>query len=97
MQLLLTRYSSLAVKISGYTDLTGNPDYNLDLSIKRAAAIGRQLSALGVDCKRIFLAGFGTGNPIEGTKGESLINRRVELNIAPNEKLVWKHSKSLCN
>lgn len=97
VQMLLARDSSLSVKISGYTDLTGNSEYNYDLSLKRAASIGRQLSALGVDCKKIFLAGYGAKNPVEGTKGESLINRRVELNIAPTEKLEWAHSKALCN
>ena len=97
IQMLLINDSSLAVKVSGFTDLTGTRDSNEELSVKRAAAIGKQLSGLGIDCKRIYLVGYGTKFPVEGTKDESLVNRRVELNIAPKEKLVWAHARYLCN
>ena len=80
---LLGRDTSLVVKVSGFTDLTGSKAYNYDLSLKRAAAIGKQLSAMGIDCRKIYFSGYGSESPVESARHESLANRRVELNIAP--------------
>jgi len=96
VQMLLVKDSSLAVKISGYTDLTGANDYNYNLSLKRAVAIGELLNTVGIDCRRIYLSGYGASSPIIDTKQENLANRRVEMNIAPNEKLKLSHAKTLC-
>jgi OOP family OmpA-OmpF porin len=80
---LLNRDTALAVKVSGFTDITGLKAYNDDLSIKRAQAICSRLIALGIDCRKIYYSGYGSQAPVKNTTGGSLANRRVELNIAP--------------
>jgi len=92
---LLSRDTSLAVKVSGYTDAVGTKAYNLELSLKRAEAIGKQLNGMGIDCRKIYIDGYGSESPVENS-AESLMNRRVELNIAPSKNLQTPGTQSFC-
>jgi len=77
-----------SVKVTGHADRIGTEDYNLDLSLRRAGAVGDYLSQnAGIDARSIELAGKGESEPLvgcEGTRGAALLeclapNRRVEL------------------
>ena len=77
-----------SVMVTGHTDRIGTEDYNLNLSLRRAGAVGDYLSQnAGVDAQSIELAGKGESEPLvgcEGMRGAALLeclepNRRVEL------------------
>ena len=65
----------------GYTDNAGSPEYNKDLSRRRADAVKRSLTALNVPDSRIAVAGFGEEKPIadNATEEGRAQNRRVEI------------------
>ena len=76
----------LTLVISGHTDNTGSPEYNLTLSRKRAANVKAYLISQGVSADRVKIEYYGVTRPIasnqtvEGRK----MNRRVELEIVKN-------------
>lgn len=69
------------VRIEGYTDSTGNPDDNLQLSRDRAQSVADMLVDLGIDEKRIKVIGYGDQYPVEVNASERgrAQNRRVEI------------------
>jgi len=74
---------ALKIEISGHTDDTGTPEYNLGLSDRRAASVTDYLSAHGVSPDRMTARGYGLTQPLatnETEKGRA-INRRTELKI----------------
>ena len=76
----------LTLVISGHTDNTGSPEYNLILSRKRAASVKAYLISQGVSADRVKIEYYGVTRPIasnqtvEGRKK----NRRVELEVVKN-------------
>jgi outer membrane protein OmpA-like peptidoglycan-associated protein len=79
---LLTANRSLRVSVVGHTDNQGKPDYNLDLSRRRAAAVVRELtSKYGVAADRLSSFGCGFYAPVASndTEDGKAKNRRVEL------------------
>jgi outer membrane protein OmpA-like peptidoglycan-associated protein len=69
------------VRIDGYTDATGSPDYNVELSKRRAEAVKILLVNEGVSEDRLTTRGFGAADPVgsnETTDGRAN-NRRVAL------------------
>lgn len=73
-----------AMRIDGHTDSTGSEQYNNELSFSRAVEYAMHLVAKnGVDPSRVFVKGFGEGNPIadNGTAEGRKQNRRVELMV----------------
>ncbi|WP_308437952.1 OmpA family protein [Comamonas sp. JC664] len=71
------------VRVEGHTDNRGNPDYNLDLSQRRADAVVHYLMSKGVARERLEAKGFGPAQPIadnDTTAGRAK-NRRVEFKI----------------
>lgn len=69
------------VRIEGYTDSTGDREDNLKLSRDRAQAVADVLTDLGVDEKRIQVAGYGQEFPVDANASERgrAQNRRVEI------------------
>lgn len=69
------------VRIEGYTDSTGGKEDNLVLSRERAQAVADVLIDLGVDEKRIQVAGYGDQYPVDvnATERGRAQNRRVEI------------------
>ncbi|RLE18638.1 MAG: OmpA family protein, partial [Actinobacteria bacterium] len=69
------------IRVEGYTDSSGAPEYNLKLSEQRAAAVVSFMSEQGINPRRSSSVGFGIKKPIadnssaEGRKK----NRRVEI------------------
>jgi outer membrane protein OmpA-like peptidoglycan-associated protein len=79
---VLKQDASLKLSIEGHTDNVGKPDYNLDLSKKRAESVKAYLvQTRGVDAGRLNTAGFGDTKPIakNDTEAGRAQNRRVEL------------------
>jgi len=78
------------IKIIGHTDSTGNVDYNQTLSEKRAKSVDDYLLSQGVSQDRMTYEGKGIHEPVADNstvEGRSL-NRRVEILIVANEKML---------
>jgi outer membrane protein OmpA-like peptidoglycan-associated protein len=71
------------VMLVGHTDSVGKPDYNQDLSQRRARAAAAYLSGQGVASSRLLTSGKGETDPIASNDDESgrRQNRRVEVAI----------------
>ncbi len=72
------------ISIEGFTDATGDPQYNLNLSERRADAVVHYLvGEKDVDFNRIHTIGLGEMKPAaEGkTKEDRAKNRRVEIKV----------------
>ena len=79
---LLNGEPSLRLHVVGHTDNQGKPDYNLDLSRRRAASVVRELSSkYGITANRLDAFGCGLYSPIASNEAEDgrAKNRRVEL------------------
>jgi OOP family OmpA-OmpF porin len=75
---LATAYAAVVV---GHTDSTGDDDYNLKLSLKRAEAVRDYLVDTGADPDKLEVLGRGENDPIASndTKEGRAENRRVEV------------------
>lgn len=78
------------VEIYGYTDSTGNDQINIPLSKQRALSVKEYLTHQGVSLSRMVSEGFGASNPVadNATAGGRAQNRRVEVFILPNAKMI---------
>jgi outer membrane protein OmpA-like peptidoglycan-associated protein len=79
---LLNSNRNLKVSVVGHTDNQGKPDYNLDLSRRRAAAVVHELvSKYGIAADRLGSFGCGFYAPVASndTDDGKAKNRRVEL------------------
>jgi len=67
--------------VRGYTDSTGNPAHNLQLSQRRAQAVVDYLVAHGVSSSQLRSEGFGADNPVasNATAAGRAQNRRVTI------------------
>ena len=70
------------VSLEGHTDDRGGREYNLALGQKRAEAVRRALTQLGVSDGQLEAVSFGKEKPAVQGADESAYaqNRRVELN-----------------
>lgn len=78
------------IKIIGHTDNTGNVDYNQTLSEKRAQSVNDYLMQQGVSNRRMSFEGHGIHEPVasNSTVEGRALNRRVEIMIIANEKMI---------
>jgi outer membrane protein OmpA-like peptidoglycan-associated protein len=83
----LMQYPQRKVLAEGYTDNVGSAESNLDLSVRRAAAVRMALIAMGVDSNRIATRGYGETYPVSSntTPEGRESNRRVEI-VLSDEK-----------
>ncbi|MBV9624316.1 MAG: DUF4398 and OmpA-like domain-containing protein [Acidobacteria bacterium] len=81
---ILLSYPDIHVEVDGYTDNTGNPLLNQQLSEQRAAAVQAYLTQQGVPSSSVATHGFGQANPIASndTAAGRQQNRRVELVVS---------------
>jgi outer membrane protein OmpA-like peptidoglycan-associated protein len=86
---VLKNYPDTLVSVEGHTDSTGSDAYNQALSERRASRVRDVLVASGVPSDRLSIRGFGETDPIadNSTPEGRQANRRVQLEIRPNEKL----------
>lgn len=78
------------IQIQGYTDSTGNDNINIPLSENRARSVYNYLLSNGVAANRMTYFGLGASNPIasNATPQGRAENRRVEVYIVPNAKMI---------
>jgi outer membrane protein OmpA-like peptidoglycan-associated protein/uncharacterized protein YidB (DUF937 family) len=75
--------SGTVVEIAGYTDNTGDPAANVQLSQQRAEAVRAALVSAGVDPSMLVAKGYGSANPVAGndTAEGKFRNRRIEYRV----------------
>jgi OOP family OmpA-OmpF porin len=80
---LMKEKGSIEVEIAGHTDATGDANYNLGLSKRRANAVAKYLISQGVAKDKIQVAFFGETKPVESNESVEgrKKNRRVEFRI----------------
>jgi OmpA-OmpF porin, OOP family len=71
------------IEIGGYTDNTGDPAANLQLSQQRADSVRAALMEAGVDPSALVAKGYGSASPVAGndTLEGRLQNRRIEYRV----------------
>ena len=71
------------VVIVGHTDNTGDENYNMELSYRRAVSVADYLIATGVDADKIRTIGRGSDEPIASneTREGRMQNRRVDATV----------------
>jgi len=86
---VLVKYPDTYITVEGHTDSSGMTEYNQKLSERRADAVRGMLMRDGVPASRISIKGYGESDPVadNSTPEGRQSNRRVQLEIRPNEKL----------
>jgi len=71
-----------AIEIGGHTDKYGEPDYNLQLSQRRADAVRRYFTKHGLP-KQFTAVGYGASRPLSVAENRAGLqrNRRIELRV----------------
>ena len=80
----LKQYPQRKVVIEGFTDSTGNPSRNLELSENRANSVRTALLNMGIANDRIATRGYGESYPVAGNESVAgrQLNRRVEIVVS---------------
>ncbi|XHB98998.1 OmpA family protein [Nitratireductor sp. ac15] len=83
--LVLQKYNRTLVDVFGHTDSTGDANYNLELSQRRAGAVANYLIGQGASSQRFAIIGQGEAQPIasNATPEGRAQNRRVEIRLSP--------------
>ena len=79
------------IKIVGHTDSTGKVDYNQTLSEKRAKSVyDYMMEDQGISSTRMTFEGKGIHEPVadNATPEGRAKNRRVEILILPNQRMI---------
>ncbi len=92
---VLKQYPDTYITVEGHTDSTGSAEHNQKLSERRAARVRDVLVAGGVSPSRLSVKGYGATDPVadNATPEGRASNRRVQLEIRPNEKLKAKQQQ----
>lgn len=86
--------SETDIIVQGHTDSTGSDAINQPLSERRASHVRDFLAANGVPASRMTAIGYGSSRPAvpNDTDANRALNRRVQLEISPNDKLREQNS-----
>lgn len=81
--------SETNIIVQGHTDSTGSAAVNQPLSERRADRVRDLLAANGVPAARMTAVGYGSSSPVvaNDTEANRALNRRVQLEISPTDKL----------
>lgn len=87
---VFNNYENTNIVIYGYTDSTGNIDYNQKLSERRANSVKEYLAIKGIENARFTTKGLGVEDPIATNETEEgrRKNRRVEFAIVANDEMI---------
>ncbi len=71
------------IRLKGFTDVIGTPEFNRELALKRAKSIFNQLVRMGIPAAQIRYEGLGQDSPLisNDLPEGRMINRRVEIYI----------------
>lgn len=80
---LLSEHPTWKLRITGHTDNTGTPEWNMDLSRRRVEAVTEYLSKRNIDVQRLIQSWHGEEQPIDdnSTSEGRQRNRRVTYEI----------------
>jgi K(+)-stimulated pyrophosphate-energized sodium pump len=80
---ILKAYPNVNIKVSGYTDNTGEDAANLKISTERATAVKSALVGLGISDARLEAEGYGEANPVSTNETEEgrVANSRIALSV----------------
>lgn len=83
-------YPDTDILVVGHTDSVGSEDYNMTLSKNRAYAVTNYLKDNGINGSRLNTNWFGETQPMHdnSTADGRAKNRRVNVAILPNEKMI---------
>jgi outer membrane protein OmpA-like peptidoglycan-associated protein len=86
----LKLYKEAKVHIDGHTDSSYTPEYNQQLSERRAQTVRDALVKRGIDASRLIVTGYGKNQllyPEERNQEEKARNRRVNIlfNVPPSQ------------
>ena len=87
---MFKEYPDTNILVVGHTDSQGAEEYNMMLSKNRAYAVTNYLSQNGISSGRLTTNWFGETQPLHdnNTAEGRAKNRRVNIAILPNEKMV---------
>lgn len=76
-------YPETKILIEGHTDNTGTPEFNEQLSQKRATTVATYLIAKGISTDRLIVKWYGQNEPKypNDTDANRKLNRRVEIGV----------------
>jgi OOP family OmpA-OmpF porin len=77
------RLGALKFKVEGHTDAKGKPEYNQELSSRRAAAVQSYLTSQNVNADRLQSEGKGASELLTPEKPLASENRRVRISLVP--------------
>lgn len=79
----LKKYRQVEILLEGHTDITGDADENIQLSLERVNSCKKYLVIKGIEGRRIQTKGYGSAKPLKrsGNEKEREINRRVEFKV----------------
>nr|WP_299423697.1 sodium-translocating pyrophosphatase [uncultured Emticicia sp.] len=80
---ILKAYPNVTIKVSGYTDNTGEDAANLKISTERATAVKSALVGLGISDARLEAEGYVEANPVSTNDTEEgrVANSRIALSV----------------
>jgi outer membrane protein OmpA-like peptidoglycan-associated protein len=86
----MRQYPQRRVSIEGFTDSTGNPDSNQELSERRASVVRLALIDQGIDPGRLVARGYGEEYPVASNANSAgrQMNRRVEIVISDEHGMI---------
>jgi OmpA-OmpF porin, OOP family len=80
--LFLKKYPTTKIAITGYADVTGNPDANIELANKRSENLKKLIVSNGIDANRINAIGKGVDQSSKANDDPSLqLGRRVSITL----------------
>jgi OmpA-OmpF porin, OOP family len=81
---IMKAFPTMEIKLGGYTDNVGKPEFNLKLSGERANTVMQEIVKLGIDAKRINSEGYGDQHPVASNDTEEgrAQNRRIAVRIS---------------
>jgi OmpA-OmpF porin, OOP family len=84
---ILKAYPQVKIRIGGYTDNTGDPTANIQLSEQRADNVMAELVRQGIDPARLSAKGYGAEDPIADNSTEEgrQKNRRISLRVTDKQ------------
>lgn len=79
----LKKYQTVEILLEGHTDITGDYDENIKLSLDRVNSCKKYLINKGIESRRIQTRGLGSSKPLirSNSEKEREINRRVEFKV----------------